>query len=626
MNHLLKQLLLLALLIVSFDLSAQESGDRQTQSNIGEVDKGQQSRGISYQVKVVVQGVEDSETQQQLQDWLLRVSQTRQLQEKLPETRLIIHRRAEKDKALFTKALRSKGYYQSQTYYRLDTATEPLVVNFYVKTGVAYRISDIRIVSDNSDIDLPEARRLGLEQGSIAIAEKIIGAQKKLIQYLQEKSYAYARIADKKFTVDHLRQSMSIFIQVDTGPRVYLGQARFEGQKSVKASFLQKQLAWREKVRYHPKILSRTNKKLIDTSLFSMIQMKLPEAGEVNRPGATEVTVPVRIQLKERLHRSVKLSAGYDTDTGFTLGGKWIHRNFWGSGERLSAEAAWTGVGPLLQANFKKPFFYGDRQSFLADFKLQSEDTDAYKSDSLELGVGLERHYFETLNVSFGLAFRHSQITDKTRQDSLADSSENFSLFYLPLIINWDYSNDVLDPDTGGKLNLLLSPYTDTVSRVNFFKYKTVYSHYLKLLSQPRLVLAGRMALGQILGVRPYLLPADERFYAGGGGSVRGYGYQKIGPLDSKNNPLGGTALLEFAIEPRFAITETIGMVAFIDAGSAFSENFFDGSSQLRYGGGMGLRYASPMGPLRADVAIPLNRRKGIDDAFQIYLSIGHAF
>jgi len=161
---------------------------------------------------------------------------------------------------------------------------------------------------------------------------------------------------------------------------------------------------------------------------------------------------------------------------------------------------------------------------------------------------------------------------------------------------------------------------------MNFGKMYASYAHYLELLSIPRVVLASRVAMGKILGAEVSKLPADERFYSGGGSSVRGYGYQLLGPLDKNNNPMGGNALLEFALESRISITDSIATVLFVDAGSAYSSDFFDGSSELLYGAGIGMRYSSPMGPLRADFAIPVNAREGVDDAFQIYLSIGQSF
>jgi translocation and assembly module TamA len=120
-------------------------------------------------------------------------------------------------------------------------------------------------------------------------------------------------------------------------------------------------------------------------------------------------------------------------------------------------------------------------------------------------------------------------------------------------------------------------------------------------------------------------IPADIRFYAGGGGSIRGYAYQSVGPTQN-NEPIGGRSLITMSAELRIKITEKMGLVAFVDGGSAFESAFPDFEETLQWGGGLGFRYFTAIGPLRLDVGIPINRRAGIDDSFQIYVSIGQAF
>jgi translocation and assembly module TamA len=162
-------------------------------------------------------------------------------------------------------------------------------------------------------------------------------------------------------------------------------------------------------------------------------------------------------------------------------------------------------------------------------------------------------------------------------------------------------------------------------SDVSFFKGYGSYSHYLTLLKHPFLVFAGRAALGSMSGVDTNSIPADIRFYAGGGGSIRGYAFQSVSPL-LDGDPVGGRSLLEFSAEFRLRITQTLGLVAFLDGGSAFDSVYPDFDTSLRWGTGGGVRYFTPIGPLRVDVGVPLDRREGLDDAFQVYISLGQAF
>jgi len=565
-----------------------------------------------------------------LQKLLLQVSKTQQLVGKPPLSLLILKRRANSDIPILQNALRSRGYYSSDITYQLDTSVKPAIITFLVNTGSQYLISQTKFVLTKdyigkSSVSLPSPESVGLLDASIADARAVKKAEKLIIEKLKQQSYAFAKLINKTITVNHKKHTMHIVFEVNPGPIVRFGELLFTGNKSVEDKFLKTLITWNKNDLYKPGLIKKTIKNIVNSNLFSTVRFELGAKSKEQR--LYKQTVPATISLKENLHRSIKASLGFDTDTGATIGTTWTHRNYFSSGEKLSIEAAWTGVGPLLDIKFSKPSFYNPKQSFVANLKLQNEDTDAYDSTSFNMAVGIERKLIKGMKISLGLAFKHSQITDKSATNTtITDTSENYSLLYTPLKFNWDFSNDIFDPSKGGKLLVQGAPFVDLESNIKFGKFYINYSHYLAVLSKPRIVLAARAAAGQILGADANELPADERFYSGGGGAVRGYAYQLNGPLDNNNNPKGGKALIEFALEARINITQSIATVLFMDVGSAYSSDFFDGSSDLLYGAGLGLRYSSPIGPLRADIAVPVNARDNIDDSFQIYLSIGQAF
>ena len=141
---------------------------------------------------------------------------------------------------------------------------------------------------------------------------------------------------------------------------------------------------------------------------------------------------------------------------------------------------------------------------------------------------------------------------------------------------------------------------------------------------RPGVVLAGRTRIGTILGSPRDKVAPSRRFYAGGGASVRGYGYQSIGPRDQNNDPIGGRSLAEFAVEARVRLFGNLGLVPFLDAGNIYTDALptFGG---LRYGTGLGLRYYSNFGPIRVDVGTPINPQPG-DTRVAVYVSLGQAF
>ena len=199
----------------------------------------------------------------------------------------------------------------------------------------------------------------------------------------------------------------------------------------------------------------------------------------------------------------------------------------------------------------------------------------------------------------------------------------------LPGSLTRDSRDDDFDATEGTRLNMAVTPYVTTGDDSFFFVVTEVGgSAYLSLQREDRVVLAGRTRVGSILGASRAEIPANKRFYAGGGGSIRGYEYQKVGPLDEENDPLGGRSLLELGVELRLRLTERFGMVPFVDGGTVFVDPDFrsDEDRTLRWAAGLGFRYYTPIGPLRLDFAFPLNGREGIDNDFQFYISIGQAF
>ena len=354
---------------------------------------------------------------------------------------------------------------------------------------------------------------------------------------------------------------------------------------------------------------------LFDSGLFSSVMVNLGTT-----PDAAG-RLPVTVELNERKHRSIGIGGSFRTDEG--LGGNlsWEHRNLFGRGERLTIELDGSFLGAHLSASFRKPDFWRRDQSLLADAELAYENTDAFESRSVGVSSGLERTLAPKMTISAALAFRAALIQESGQDE------QSFGLLSLPVVFQWDRSDDLLNPTRGGRLAVDNEPFVDVFNKdLAFNKSRLTYSHYLKVLDSPGVVLAARGSIGTMFGASREDIPADERFYAGGGGSVRGFGFQLAGELDEDHNPIGGRSLLELSGEVRLRLTESFGVVAFVDAGSAFGSTLPDPSeTPLRVGAGPGLRYFSPIGPVRLDIGFPVNPRNS-DDSFQLYVSLGQAF
>jgi translocation and assembly module TamA len=316
--------------------------------------------------------------------------------------------------------------------------------------------------------------------------------------------------------------------------------------------------------------------------------------------------------------RSVGAGVGYNTTIGLGARAFWEHRNLFGEGEdlRLSAGAAQKQVG--VAANFRKPDFLVRRQDLVTDAELLHETTDAYKSRRERAYVGLEEHMLPPYTLGGGVSLERAYLTETSRD-------ENYLLLGTPLFARRDTTDDLLDPTIGTRTTLSATPYHGLVGRsLDFLMMRVEGRTYHRVGDSDKYVLAAYGALGSIVGASLEGLPADKRLYAGGAGSVRGYGYQRAGPVDASNVPVGGRSSLEFGGEFRWRVTETIGLVPFFDAGNVYDTNLPRNAS-LFYSAGLGLRYYTAIGPIRLDLAFPIEKRAS-DSAFQVYISVGQAF
>lgn len=565
--------------------------------------------GIQYEA--VIEGISDSSLRKDLES----ISETFTLRDRHPPTLNLLRHRAEKDIELFQKLLRAQGYYDAKITIEIEEKTQPTRVAFDIKLGPMYvfKSVEINVSGKAKGLELPTPDQLGLKVGEPARAKPIVDAQDALLNAIKDKGFPFPKIDERRVVVDHRTKDVTVTFDIAPGPAARFGSTSIEGLQSVDRKYVLKKLPWQKGERFNASLLSEYQNRLTATKLFSMVRIDYAEKLDKNG------LLPISVELTERKHRSVRAGAAWSSDEG--VGGKlsWEHRNLFHNGERLYLGVVASQIDLSVESTFEKPSFLRDDQSLTASFSIADETTDAYDSQNVGGTVIINRNIKENMTLGAGLGFRSSKVTQ-------LDQTQDFQLFYLPAHFDWDTSNNLLDPTRGGRLNVQLAPYYDVAkSNLGFVKGLLIYSHYFKILDKPFVLFAGRIAAGSISGANFEDIPADLRFYAGGGGSIRGYAYQKVGPLVD-GDPIGGRSLLEFSAELRFKITETIGFVAFLDGGSAFEATYPNFDETIRWGAGPGFRYYTPIGPLRLDIGFPLNKRPGIDDSYQIYVSIGQAF
>ena len=566
---------------------------------------------MPYQVSI--EGIED----EALRELLNEVSETRRLIDRPPPSLTRLRRRAEEDRARLQRALRSEGYYAATIDISIDPEAEPVNVVFHVDPGPRYRLRDVavEVTPPEADLPLPSLEERGIAPGTPAVAQTILDAETRLVEQATARGYALAEAGERRAVVDHDADAMDLTLRVNAGPLVRFGDIEVTGLEEVERDFVERRLPWQPGELITSERLAEGQRALRETELFSTIRTRLGETPDADG------RLPVTVIVNERKHRSIEVGVRYRTDEGPGGNVAWEHRNFFGRGERVRAELDVSAIAGFLTGTFRKPDVWIRDLALLTETELAFEDPDAYQSQSATAQVGLERRFREGMTLTGGLAFRAAQV-----EEANSGRQDEFGLVSLPALFNWDRSDDRLDPTRGGRLSLENEPFVDIFGNdLVFNKSRLEYAHYLQVLDEPRVVLAGRSAIGTLLGAARAEIPANLRFYAGGGGSVRGFAFQTAGELDQEDDPIGGRSLFEASGEVRVRVTETIGVVAFVDVGAAFTSRFPDFDHELRIGAGPGIRYFSPIGPLRVDLGFPVNPRDS-DDAFQLYISIGQAF
>lgn len=566
---------------------------------------------IAYQATISAEGNADLEGL--LRDASLLLAQA----DRPPPSELALRRRVDQDAERLRQVLRAEGYYAGTLETRLDLEAQPARIDILVTPGPRYSLDRISLIGADGgalagpDIALDE---IGLELGRPARSAPVLKAEREIGLRLAERGYPLAGVQDRKVIVDHARRTMSVTYLVEPGPQADFGETRVSGTKEVDESYVRNRVSWARGNRFDLRELEETRKRLVRSELFTSVKV-VPQTN-VDDDG----TVAIMIEVIERKPRSVSAAVDWSSSEGFGAEAGWEHRNLAGHGERLETTLRLSQVLIGANASLRLPDAVRPDLDILATAGLEREDTDAFTSSRASTSLGVEQRFSSSLSAGLGLSLALEQEDDD-------DGENTFTLIGAPGYLHYDGTDDPLDPSEGARASAAVTPYYALFAETDtFLRTETTASAYHALDEKARYVLAARGRIGSIFGAGREELPASIRFYAGGGGSVRGYAFQELGPLDEDNDPEGGRSVIEFGGEMRIRLTETIGIVPFVEGGNVYVDMLPEVYSfDFRYAAGLGLRYYTAIGPLRLDVAVPLDRRD-TDDAFQFYISLGQAF
>lgn len=538
-----------------------------------------------------------------------------------PSTLAQLRRRAQEDSRRLVAVLRSEAYYNGRvTPLVREAAGGTFEVVYEVVLGQRAMIGSFRIVYP--DLPAGEAERhklpqdgaaLGLAPERAARAQRVLDLTRDAVAHLHNHGYPEAKLDNRRVVVDLASNRADVTLTIAAGPRVLFGPLLVRNPDGRTRDDYAAALATIEPgTPYDRRAVDATAAALRGSGLFETVAVTSAAPDQEGRAAQ-------EIDLTERPARTVRLGAAWSSSEGAGVRGSWEHRNLFGRAEKLVLGLSIAQVEQKATAEFRKPRFLRPDQSLLVSTEIVREDTDAYDEYRFRSAAALERPFGPRLTGSLGVSFELTQSEDTSGR-------RDYQLIGLPVVARYDSSDDLFDPSQGARATLAATPYFGGADRAatGFARIEASGASYFSFGAA--LTLALRARYGSILADDTADVPGSLRFHAGGGGSVRGYGYQLAGPLSAAGAPLGGRSVAEAGAEARFRASETIGVVAFVDGGQAYPDLTprFDGS--LLWGAGLGLRYYTPIGPIRFDVAVPLDRRRGIDDAYQIYVSIGQAF
>jgi translocation and assembly module TamA len=557
-------------------------------------------------------------------DLLDKISNLKTLENRPPVSEEALRRRADGDLGRLADAAHSLGYWSAHFSYHLDTAAEPQQVTVEVTPGPLYHVASVTVVGPNGKpLALPPGSApLPLKPGDPARTAPVMSAESALLDVFGNHGHPFAKIKHREVVIDRAAHTMAVTYALTPGPRTRFGAVAIKGLKRLNPSYVERRLHWHQGEVYDAAKVEQTRQTLIQTGLFSTV--RITPTATPGAPGTAQMT----IAAIERPYRTIGAGLGYNTSQGAAARVFWENRNLFGNAEylRLAATGGQQVYG--LNANFRRPDFLATDQNFLASAEIADETPVAYHSRRALATTGFERRFGRTWTVGAAVEAEKAnvvQLANVSTNTSL-QRTQHYALFGVPAYVKLDTTDNLLSPTRGWRAQLSVTPAHILSSPSQTFVTNSLSaSSYWQIGAEGRTVLAGRVALASLDGAALSGVPADQRIYVGGGDSIRAYGYQMAGPLASNGDPIGGKSSLVLNFESRTKITDTIGLVPFIDAGSYYESSMPQLTHRLFYGVGLGFRYYTSFGPLRLDLATPLYRRSA-DSRIQVYVSLGEAF
>lgn len=539
----------------------------------------------------------------------------------------VVSARAREDERLALTILQSEGYYDAAVTSTVTPATKPgerIVATISAVPGPRYKLGQIAVTGPGTEPPGLAREALELNSGDPIVAAAVEAAEANVLLRLPQQGYPFVTLGPRDVLLDPATQTGDYTLPVTPGPRSRFGTVTTTGKLAFDARHVGVLRRFGEGDLWDSRKIDDLREAMVATSLFSSVAIEPIRTGVVLPDGTERVDLNVIQQAGPP--RTLAAQGGFATGQGLTLQGSWTHRNLFRPEGALIAEATLGTREQSAAVSFRRSNAGKRDRTVLLSLRGARQRYQAYDALTAQITGRISRESTPiwqkvwTWNYGFELLASDEQRRDRTR---VRDDGTYF-IVALPGQLGFDRSNNLLDPTRGFRVTGRVSPEISKRAGGGFDQYvRTLVDASAYYPVKDNLVIAARARAGSIVGAARDRIAPSRRLYSGGGGSVRGFGFQELGPRDANNDPLGGRAVTEFALEARYRFGN-YGIVPFIDAGQVYSGSV-PKLSNLRFGAGIGGRLYTNFGPIRVDVATPLGRRKG-ESKIALYISIGQAF
>jgi outer membrane protein insertion porin family/translocation and assembly module TamA len=485
-------------------------------------------------------------------------------------------------------------------------------------------------------------RELPLQDGQPLDRPLALASRERAVNALRDAGYAYAEVTLAEQDAGPRRKR--VVLRATPGPIAYFGPVEIQGQSSVGENVIRRELMFEPGDKFSRTKMRDSQRSLFELELFEFANIESRENRETQ---TTEI--PMRVTVAEGKHRKVNFGVGYGSEEKARVRVRWDHVNFFGNARHAGFEGKWSSLDRGIKLDYREPYFFSRHFSLGFDGQAWQANEPAFSSNTLGGSMTL-RHKANRENewsVSLTDQYSRSTISNEALEDfSLRDELialgldprsgvQKGTLSAVAFDVQRNTTNNVLDARRG----YLVQGHVESAGRwlwgdFNYFAVGVEGRHYFPLIRR-RLVIANRVhvATTDPLGDIEANVPFYKRYFIGGAASVRGWGRFELSPLSGFGLPIGGLSMIEGSSELRFPVWGKIGGVAFLDYGNVWTNGWDFNLNELKYAAGPGLRYMTPIGPLRIDLGYQLTPTDDLrvngelqKRPWRIHFSIGQAF